>query len=342
MTRLLRLAIPVSFFMALMTPVLTGIAPVSAATKSINTWIDISATRPEVGCLMEISVEVRDSGQALPSVEVELALHVADTIVALDRAITNENGIAFLELDTSDADAGVGHWLDINMGGEYLTGLSIVPSADGGCSNAHKLLSVKGDINYVPASASSESGIGSEVKVSVPRYSQQRSLSCEYAALHIATSAFGSGISEYAFDDTVGWSANPHVGYRGDINGVWGRTDDYGVYNEPLSWALDNFGFNGDAFYAVGDSDALTDRLDQGKPVLVWLGLWGDESIVEQLDGRNYTVVAGMHVMVAYGYDAAGVYLSDPGTGTYRFYSWGDFMWMWNILDGMGLAVSPA
>ncbi len=342
MTRLLRLALPAAFLIALVAPLMAGVATVSAATKSIDAWIDISATRPEVGCVMDISVEVRESGRALPSVEVELALHVADTIVALDRAITNENGVAFLELDTGDADAGVGHWLDINMGGEYLTGLSIVPSADGGCNNAHKLLAVEGDINYVPASASSESGSGAEVKVSVPRYAQQRTLSCEYAALYIATSAFGDGVSEYAFDNYVGWSANPHVGYRGDINGVWGRTDDYGVYNEPLSWALPSFGFNGDAFYAVGDSGALTNRLDQGTPVLVWLGLWGDESIVEQLDGRSFTVVAGMHVMVAYGYDAAGVYLSDPGTGTYRFYSWGDFMYMWNILDGMGLAVSPA
>ena len=45
--------------------------------------------------------------------------------------------------------------------------------------------------------------------------------------------------------------------------------------------------------------------------------------------------------MVAYGYDAAGIYLSDPGSGTYRFYAWSDFMGMWNVLDGMGLAVSP-
>ena len=50
----------------------------------------------------------------------------------------------------------------------------------------------------------------------------------------------------------------------------------------------------------------------------------------------------GMHVMVAYGYDTDGIYLSDPGSGTYRFYDWATFNSMWGVLDGMALAVHPA
>jgi predicted double-glycine peptidase len=47
-----------------------------------------------------------------------------------------------------------------------------------------------------------------------------------------------------------------------------------------------------------------------------------------------------MHVMVAFGYDDGGVYLSDPGAGEYKYYTWGDFRWMWNVMDGMALGVS--
>ena len=179
--------------------------------------------------------------------------------------------------------------------------------------------------------------------VDVGTYVQQRNLSCEYAALTIATAAFGTWISEWEFDGLVGWSANPHWGYRGDINGWWGNTTDYGVYAEPLAGALSHFGFWGEVFYGQGDPYALQARLDAGLPVVVWLGLWGDVGYYEYTeDGTPYKLQPGYHTMVAYGYDEAGVYLSDPAIGDYRFYSWGDFMWMWNAMDGMALAVGPA
>ncbi|MBA2597025.1 MAG: hypothetical protein H0V00_10425, partial [Chloroflexia bacterium] len=68
--------------------------------------------------------------------------------------------------------------------------------------------------------------------VEVPVYTQQRNLSCEYASLVIAMGAYDAWISEWTFDELVPASENPHWGYRGDINGWWGNTDDYGVYPE--------------------------------------------------------------------------------------------------------------
>ena len=179
--------------------------------------------------------------------------------------------------------------------------------------------------------------------VDVPAYAQQRNLSCEYASLTIATAAWGTWVSEYEFDHRVGWSANPHWGFRGDINGWWGNTEDYGVYAEPLVAPLAEFGFYGEVFYAQGDPWALQARLRDGAPVVVWLGLWGDQSFYEYADdGTPYKLTAGYHVMVAYGYDEGSVYLSDPATGGYTAYAGGDFMWMGNVLDGMGMAVGPA
>ena len=174
----------------------------------------------------------------------------------------------------------------------------------------------------------------------VPTYVQQRNLSCEYAAAYIATSAWGAGVPEWMFWDQIPQSLNPHWGYRGNIDGWWGNTDDYGIYAEALAPVLNANGFAADIFYGQGDSAALTARLDAGVPVVVWLGFWGDTAVTLADEGV-YTVAAGEHVVVAYGYDQNGVYVSDPATGTYRFFGWGDFLAMWNVLDGMAMGIAP-
>ncbi|MFT4040904.1 MAG: C39 family peptidase [Thermomicrobiales bacterium] len=177
----------------------------------------------------------------------------------------------------------------------------------------------------------------------VPTYMQQRNLSCEYAAAVIAMAGFGVWVNEYDFDGMVGWSDNPHWGYRGNITGWWGNTDDYGVYASALAPAIRNFGFWAEEFYAQGDFAALTNRIDAGSPVIVWLGLWGDTSFYDYTsDGSRYKLASGMHVVVAYGYDSGGVWVSDPAHGTKHYYDWGTFMTYWNVMDGMGLAVGPA
>jgi uncharacterized protein YvpB len=178
--------------------------------------------------------------------------------------------------------------------------------------------------------------------VEVPLYTQQRNLSCEYASLVIAMGSYDVWVSEWTFDELVPQSDNPHWGYRGDITGAWGNTTDYGVYPEPLVEPLAQLGFRGEVFYAAGDSGALTQFLDNGVPVVVWLGLWGDQSFYEYAnDGTPYKLNPGYHVVVAYGYDESGVYAVDPALGSTVSWAWGDFMWMWNALDGMSLAVWP-
>ncbi len=320
----------------------------SAANQSVDSWIELSTGNPAPGCALDVSVEVRSQGAPLAGVAVELALHQDGNLISADHGVTDDAGIDYLSLDTSTITSGNGYWLDINVGGVYLTGESIV-AGSGDCGTP-KSISASGSISVVPGATDTGSdstrtgltGTGAGAKVFVPEYQQQRSLSCEFASLYIATSAFGSGVSEYSFDNVVGLSLNPHLGYRGNITGTWGNTNDYGVYAQPLSWALAQFGFVGDAFYGVGDDSAITSRLDNGWPVVVWLALWGDQSFRTDYDGQSFTVVPGMHVMVAYGYDAEGIYLSDPGSGIYRYYDWASFNSMWNVLDGMAMAVYPA
>ena len=174
----------------------------------------------------------------------------------------------------------------------------------------------------------------------VPTYAQSRNLSCEYAAVHIATATFGNAIPEDVLINSIPVTKNPHNGYRGNIDGWWGNTDDYGIYPEALAPVVHDYGFSTDIFYGQGDTTQLKAELDAGHPVLVWLGLWGDTR--ERLsDDGNYSVATGMHVVVAYGYDSDGIYVSDPAHGNYNFYSWDAFVGMWNVLDGMSMAVYP-
>jgi len=176
---------------------------------------------------MEVSVEVRSQGAPVTGVAVELALHQEGNLLTAAHGVTNDAGIDFLSIDTSALASGVGYWLDINIGGVYLTGQSIV--AGSGDCGVPKSIHTTGTISVVPGTAATGSdsarsgltGTGAEAKVVVPAYQQQRNLSCEFASLYIATSAFGNGISEYTFDTVVGLSPNPHLGYRGNITGTW-------------------------------------------------------------------------------------------------------------------------
>ncbi len=175
----------------------------------------------------------------------------------------------------------------------------------------------------------------------IPAYQQSRSLSCEYASVFIATSAFGAPIYEGDYLWATPQSANPHFGFRGNIDGAWGNTVDYGIYAEALVPTLNRFGYVGEVSYGA-DADLLRAQLDAGRPTIVWLAFWGDTGYYESDETGTYKLVAGEHVGVAYGYDEGGVHFSDPGSGIYRYFDWASFLSMWSVMDGMSLAVYPA
>jgi len=334
-------------------PSLTGVAPGQAALAAdlthVSGWATLGSVTPAPGCWIAASIEVQQEGSAAPDVSVGVNLVHGGEIVAADWGMTDGDGLAFLGVDTSWAAVGHEAWLDILVGGEYAGGLPLSITESGGCADNPDMVEIGAE---VPFAGSTEMALGwsaaapvseGTVDVGVPTYVQQRNLSCEYAALVIAMGAYGTWVSEYEFDGRVGWSENPHWGYRGDITGWWGNTDDYGVYASALAPALTDFGFYGEEFYAQGNPTALTARLDAGTPVLVWLGLWGDTGFYEYTsDGTPFKLVPGLHVVVAHGYDSGGVYVSDPATGGKHYYDWSTFMSFWNVMDGMGLAVGPA
>lgn len=176
--------------------------------------------------------------------------------------------------------------------------------------------------------------------VGVGTHAQEHNLSCEFAAANIATSTFGNGIPESIFLAEVPLTSNPHYGYRGNIDGWWGNTVDYGVYPEALVPVLSEWEFAGDVMYTGGDIAPLMAQIDAGHPVMVWLGFWGNTREV-LTDQDTYAVFSGMHVVTVYGYDDAGIYVSDPAHGAHGYYSWDVFTAMWSVIDGMSLAIYP-
>lgn len=178
--------------------------------------------------------------------------------------------------------------------------------------------------------------------VNVPVYVQQRNLSCEYASLVMAMGVFNVWVSEWTIGQLVPLSDNPNWGYRGNIDGWWGNTTDYGVYPAPLVEPLAELGFRSAVIEGENDQTALKRYLANGVPVVLWLGYWGDQSYTEYSeDGTPYRLNPGYHVVVASGYDESGVYAVDPATGAAVSWVWSDFMWMWNAMEGMGLAIWP-
>lgn len=330
-----------------------GIAAPSARAdeQDVHAWVEISNKQPGVGCSVDVSVEIRSSGAPVVGATVTAALFVDGDPVSIDKEATGDNAVAWLAVDTSNASAGANGWLDVDVGGKYIGGTSIIPSSSGSCDGDGTSFSTaatvpvdqsNGSGNPLDHAVSSEDGTGHFIE-GVPTHGQEHNLSCEYASLQIATGAFGDPIPEDDFINVVGYSDNPHWGYRGNIDGAWGNTTDYGVYAEALADALPNFGFSGDVFYGQGDPQPLKDAIDQGMPTLVWIGEWGDTGYYDYTsDGTRYKLAAGDHTVVAYGYDDNGIYVSDPATADDRFISWGDFMYQWNVFDGMSLAVSPA
>lgn len=317
-----------------------------AQSSAVDVWMETGAIHPAVGCVVDTTVEVRSGGAALSGAEVVLMLSDDNdgTIYSTSSAITDGSGIAYLTFDTSSASHGAKTWLEVSVNGSYIGGQTVWVDGNS-CSGTGTLLDLSGNAaivtpqsNTAPA-AEPSSGSGEVIIPGVVAYQQQRPLSCEFAAVSIATGALGSWVSEYDIEAVTPLHPNPHWGYRGNINGVWGNTTDYGVYADALVPGLNQFGFNGNSFY--GDSSDLMAAIDAGMPTIVWLGMWGDLSHYEWTeDGTRYQLTQAMHVMVAYGYDDGGVYLSDPGTGQYRYYDWGTFNWMWAVMDGMALSIS--
>ncbi|MDQ6695451.1 MAG: C39 family peptidase [Chloroflexota bacterium] len=175
-----------------------------------------------------------------------------------------------------------------------------------------------------------------------PSVSQWYSLDCEYAAAAAVTLYWGNVVSQRDFVREVPSSPDPHLGFRGDIDGPVGGMDDYGVYAEALIPVLEAHGYNAVAFY--GGVSRLKANVAAGNPVVVWIttGKNIERSVLhESYNGDKFKLVPGEHSVVVYGYDPDGVRLMDVGNGSFYYTDWTSFLRRWSYFDQMALVITP-
>jgi uncharacterized protein YvpB len=176
----------------------------------------------------------------------------------------------------------------------------------------------------------------------VPSVAQWYNLSCEYAAAAAVTLYWGNLVSQNDFIREVPNSPNPHKGFRGNIHGIGGGTEDYGVYASALVPVLERRGYGATVFY--GDSYRLKANIDAGYPVVVWLTMGRDVDRTiyrETHEGRTFKLVPYEHAVVIYGYDGEGVYSMDVSDGGFYYTDWDSFLRRWSYFDQMSLVIWP-
>ncbi len=193
-----------------------------------------------------------------------------------------------------------------------------------------------------PVQAASNGVPDTVILAGSPSLAQSYSLSCEYAAASAVTLYWGNQVTEDTFLDEVPTNPNPHLGFRGDINGAFGGLTDYGVYAEALEPVLEARGYNASTFY--GGVNTLKANIAAGNPVVVWIttGKYTPRTpIAESYDGDTFTLVAGEHAVVVYGYDSGGVYIMDVASGNFVYTEWTSFLTRWSYFDQMALVITP-
>jgi len=147
------------------------------------------------------------------------------------------------------------------------------------------------------------------VKLTVPSYIQQHTLSCEVASLRMALAYKGVNKSEDELLAQVGYDNTPHVGgtwgnpyehFVGNVNGNQMR-DGYGVYWGPIERVAKMYG--GAQAFEHGNVKLLTSNILKGNPVIIWVySSSGAPTHWKTPTGVEVFAVAGEHTVVVVGF----------------------------------------
>jgi len=174
---------------------------------------------------------------------------------------------------------------------------------------------------------------------------QQRQLSCEAAAVSMATDG---ALTEQQVVAAMPISDNPWLGFRGNLdrpetlaNGL----QDYGILAPPMARAVQSLGY--DTRVVIGPAAPQLLRYAIAvlhRPVVVWV-TWRLEdwpTIVGHADGKSFTLVLHEHANTVIGYDQGGVWVLDPWDGGPLYRPWATFLHVWlTYFHGMSLLLAP-
>jgi uncharacterized protein YvpB len=175
-----------------------------------------------------------------------------------------------------------------------------------------------------------------------PIYQQAHSLSCESSAAAMAANFFGVGVNEETIVGALPRHDNPHLGFRGNIDGPYGGIEDYGVYAEPIRQILAQFGL--EVQHLTGDIEEIRAHLRRGRVVIAWVTYNLQVQTPQQVttsDGQIVTLIPYQHAVLVVGYNPNGLWLNDPYSGTQTFAPEADFRRSFAYLGNMALVVGP-
>jgi uncharacterized protein YvpB len=180
----------------------------------------------------------------------------------------------------------------------------------------------------------------------VPLFRQEHSLSCEASVAAMAAQYHNLTVSESDILDSLPRHENPHLGFRGNLDGPYGGLVDYGVYAAPIEQVLSELGLHVEPFQ--GGIAEIKEHIRQGRPVLAWVTYDLQVQVPQQvmLAGRGgqlqaVTLVPYEHAILIVGYNRQGLWIHDPYDGTRYFASEGDFWQSFGYLGYMALVVGP-
>jgi uncharacterized protein YvpB len=178
-----------------------------------------------------------------------------------------------------------------------------------------------------------------EVRLPVAPQRQTHNLSCESSAASMVAQYHGVDLTEAEVLAALPLHDNPHLGFRGNVDGPTGGIEDYGVYAGPILTILNDRGLQ--ARLVEGGLAGIKEAVARGNPVIAWvtyncLPSTSTETIV---DGQTVTLVPNQHTVVVTGYDAEGVWANDPWDGQQDFYPTADFVRAMGYFGDMAIKV---
>ena len=179
-----------------------------------------------------------------------------------------------------------------------------------------------------------------ERRLSVPRQQQSHNLSCESSAASMAANYLGVPLSEAEVLAALPLNANPHLGFRGNVDGPTGGIEDYGVYAGPIRDVLSSRGLG--AELVEGGLSGIRAAIDRGNPVIAWITYDCQPGLPTTLTvaGQPVTLVPYQHAVVITGYNGEGVWANDPWDGLEDFYPNADFERALGYFGNMAVEVS--
>jgi uncharacterized protein YvpB len=185
-----------------------------------------------------------------------------------------------------------------------------------------------------------ENPLPSEARLSVARQQQSHNLSCESSAASMVAQYHGVNLSEAEVLAALPLDDNPHLGFRGNVDGPTGGIQDYGVYAAPILEILNSQGLR--ARLVEEGLGGIQAAIARGNPVIAWVTYDCNPSTPArvEVDGELVTLVPWQHVVVVTGYDDEGVWANDPWDGEMDYYSKAAFEQAMGYFGDMAIEVA--